>query len=153
MTEITDLIGNADMEKFEAIVAKAENQQNEFYQKVIGLHEDKRLRSLAGQKYGGLTYDELDGFTIVKGGYGSDKLFYTDKGFKADIPVCIERGNYCESGTYNSRYYVCKVKDNKLFVNKKELLKVFPNLTLEKILEGIENGIKTLPLYGATEEK
>lgn len=145
MTEITDLIGNVDMEKFEAIVAKAETQQNEFYQKVIELHEDKRLRSLAGQ----LSY----GISFVGMNFSSNKLFYTDKGFKVDIPVCIERGNYCESGTYNSRYYVCKVKDNKLFVNKKELLKYFPELTLEKILAGIEKGIKTLPLYTATEEK
>jgi hypothetical protein len=144
MKEITDLIGNIDLEKFEKVVANAQLQQTEFYLKVIELHKDERLKSLASQKY--------EGFTIVPGGYGCDKLFYTDKGFKADIPVCTEPGSYCESGRYESRYYICKDRYNKLIANRKDLLHYFPKLTLEKIIQKIEAGIKALPAYKTAEE-
>ncbi|MFC1697358.1 hypothetical protein ACFL1H_03430 [Nanoarchaeota archaeon] len=123
------------IQKLEKIIDSIDAYESNFYGQVIDLHNNERLRELAG-KY--------KNFTIVerkKGEYGKE-LIYGKNGFYL-VPVDNDgmRNPQCDY----------KVKDCRMLTSiwgvNYEMLQTYPQLTVNQIELKLEDGIKKLDSY------
>ena len=138
MTEnIEEMVGKATN-----LLYKVEQIESKFYEAMIPLHENESLRRIAGV--------DSDGVSIR---YERDEnsLDYSIKGFRANIPKSNNDGSYCENSSYSDKFYNFKVKDGRLVINshegKKELLQLFPDLTVDEVVEKIEKSLEDKNVY------
>lgn len=122
------------MEKLYKMLDEVEERVDRFYGDAVALHNNGKLRSVAGTP-----------IQILYPKYGS-KLLYGPEGFYAIVPQCVDPGSYCEDARFEYPEYNFYEKDNKLLVKThdglQEMLHLFPKLTLgtleEKLIEGVQ---------------
>jgi len=130
--------------KLEELISKIDSEKSEFYKSAIELHEDKKLKELAGMS------DE--GFKIFEEKkYGGNMLYYEEKGFTAVVAYYHCGDELDKSGWYDYDTHQFKVEDDKLITKygskKHELLELFPKITIEKINKALEKEIKKTYVY------
>jgi hypothetical protein len=122
------------MKRLYEMLQKVDAKVAQFYCTAIELHENENLRSLAGSP-----------IKIVKSSYGNS-LDYTSNGFRVIATECIESGDMYSGGRYRHHQHLFEKSEGKLYAKtykgRKELLDLFPSLTLTgleaKLVEGIE---------------
>ena len=122
----------------EKMLDEIDDFKKDYYQKIIGLHNNSRLRNLSVQ------CDKNYGFTIFKKDDSSDWLAYGKSGFRV-----YSNGSDWQSSEQAS---MCKIHNGKLVISKRytenELLDVFPDVSIGEIEEKIVSEIKKLKIYG-----
>jgi len=138
---LDQLLGQAESSR-----EQKENYKKEFYKDAIELHEDERLKKIAGK-----------GFPIIKGKRKKDKeLWYTSKGFETNIPEYFT-DFHDDGGYYSASYHTFQVEQEKLVIKSdrnsramfdysraKEMLELFPKVTTNEVIEALEEGVKDL---------
>ncbi len=133
--------------KLEEIIGKIDAEKSEFYKNAIELHEDKKLREIAGHS------DE--GFKIIGGKRENDNiLYYNEKGFEVSVAHYHCGDDYDSTGHYAYEGHQFEAENNRLVAvyhfKKRELLEIFPKITIEKINAALEKEIKKLDVYKRT---
>jgi len=133
--------------KFNELLDHIDSSEQRFYDAVLPLHEDERLRAYAKRNYG---------FKITGGGSSSSTaLYFSENGFRATIPKFVG-GDDMYSGSYHGKCYPFKLEEGKLVVashkGKEEMLDLFPDLTVDKIESALEQEIKKTKIFKKFQE-
>lgn len=125
------------MTKLQDLVNQAEEKITVFYQRAIEIHQDARLRALAGQMNKIVIAGQNDG------GY----LFYNINGFNGYVALrFLEAGGYCEDDKYEWAEKNFQVRGGRLVIGcgdygTREMLHLCPSLTIETIEQKLSSAI------------
>ena len=132
-----------DLEKMLDKIESFELCKEQIYKELIDLHENPKLRKIAGPHcFGVAEHHTLN--------HGSNTIHYDKEGFKFYTP------SYSRERDHDD--YPFTVEDGKLVVEyggmKRELLELFPNIIVEEVENALKEGINKIELYKrALEEK
>ena len=124
------------MERLKELLKDVDQSVRVFYSNAIDLHNDRQLRSLAGNPI-----QIVDPSPFI-----DNSLHYGSKGFYVTMPECIERGDMYSGGEYKYHDYRFDHPDGVLVAKThegtQEMLHLFPDISLgtleDKLVEGIQ---------------
>ena len=126
----------------ENLMQKVDQIESDFYRSMVPLHENGRLRRVAGVRENGFS---------IRYKRDGNSLYYSENGFRANIPKSNNDGDYMTSNSYQDKYYNFKVKEDRLMINshkgRKELLQLFPDLTVDEVVGKIEKSLEAKNVY------
>jgi hypothetical protein len=130
------------------IESQVYDEKCQFYNEIIPVHNDEKLRSFV-RKY----CNCKPGLLLIEKNKDSDfSLYYGMNGFKAGISFCRDPFAWIKGmDGYDTRYYNFKIIDDKLITSvdegPKEMLNLFPKLTMENVYTKLESEMKKIDIY------
>ena len=125
-----------DLEKMLDKIESFELRKDEIYKELIELHEDSKLRKIAGP----YCFEVAEHHTM---NHGYTTIRYDKGGFRFFTPSSSRERDYDD--------YPFKVEDGKLVVEyddmKKELLELFPLIEVKEVEDSLEEGLGKIEIY------